>query len=175
MLWNAKMRFGKTLTALELIKEEKYKKVLIMTHRPVVDEGWFDDFKKIKMPDAGYAYGSKKLGHDSITELEHSNKPYVYFASIQDLGGSEAVGGKISDKNRELFAINWDLVIVDEAHEGTQTELTQNILDLVVKRHTKELDLSGTPFNIMMKITYLLGTIRWSKRPSQIGLRFIQV
>ena len=149
MLWNAKMRFGKTLTALELIKEEKYKKVLIMTHRPVVDEGWFDDFKKIKMPDAGYAYGSKKLGHDSITELEHSNKPYVYFASIQDLGGSEAVGGKISDKNRELFVINWDLVIVDEAHEGTQTELTQNILDLVVKRHTKELDLSGTPFNII--------------------------
>lgn len=149
MLWNAKMRFGKTLTALELIKEEKYKKVLIMTHRPVVDEGWFDDFKKIRMPDAGYAYGSKKLGHDSITELEHSNKPYVYFASIQDLGGSEAVGGKISDKNRELFAINWDLVIVDEAHEGTQTELTQNILDLVVKRHTKELDLSGTPFNII--------------------------
>lgn len=149
MLWNAKMRFGKTLTALELIKEEKYKKVLIMTHRPVVDEGWFDDFKKIGMPDAGYAYGSKKLGHDSITELEHSNKPYVYFASIQDLGGSEAVGGKISDKNRELFAINWDLVIVDEAHEGTQTELTQNILDLVVKRHTKELDLSGTPFNII--------------------------
>lgn len=149
MLWNAKMRFGKTLTALELIKEEKYKKVLIMTHRPVVDEGWFDDFKKIGMPDAGYAYGSKKLGHDSITELEHSNKPYVYFASIQDLGGSEAVGGKISDKNRELFAVNWDLVIVDEAHEGTQTELTQNILDLVVKRHTKELDLSGTPFNII--------------------------
>ena len=68
MLWNAKMRFGKTLTALELIKEEKYKKVLIMTHRPVVDEGWFDDFKKIRMPDAGYAYGSKKLGHDSITD-----------------------------------------------------------------------------------------------------------
>lgn len=60
MLWNAKMRFGKTLTALKLIKEEKYKKVLIMTHRPVVDDGWFDDFNKIGMPDAGYVYGSKK-------------------------------------------------------------------------------------------------------------------
>lgn len=50
LLWNAKMRFGKTLTALQLIKEEKYKKVLIMTQRPVVDEGWFDDFNKIGMP-----------------------------------------------------------------------------------------------------------------------------
>lgn len=151
MLWNAKMRFGKTLTALELIKEEKYKKVLIMTHRPVVDEGWNDDFHKIGMPEAGYAYGSKNFGHDSIADLENSNKPYVYFASIQDLAGSEAIGGKVSDKNRDIFSVNWDLVIVDEAHEGTQTELTQNILDVLVKkkRHTKELDLSGTPFNII--------------------------
>lgn len=149
MLWNAKMRFGKTLTALKLIKEEKYKKVLIMTHRPVVDDGWFDDFNKIGMPDAGYVYGSKKQGHKSIKDLEDTQQPYVYFASIQDLAGSEAVGGKVSDKNRDLFAVDWDLVIVDEAHEGTQTELTQNILKLVVKRHTKELDLSGTPFNIL--------------------------
>lgn len=149
MLWNAKMRFGKTLTALKLIKEEKYKKVLIMTHRPVVDDGWFDDFNKIRMPDAGYVYGSKKQGHRSIKDLEATDKPYVYFASIQDLGGSEAVGGKVSDKNRDLFAVDWDLVIVDEAHEGIQTELTQNILKLVVKKHTKELDLSGTPFNIL--------------------------
>lgn len=149
MLWNAKMRFGKTLTALKLIKEEKYQKVLIMTHRPVVDDGWFDDFNKIGMPDAGYVYGSKKQGHKSIKDLEKTGNPYVYFASIQDLAGSEAVGGKVSDKNRDLFAVDWDLVIVDEAHEGTQTELTQNILNLVVKKHTKELDLSGTPFNIL--------------------------
>ena len=60
MLWNAKMRFGKTLTALQLIKEQKYQRVLIMTHRPVVDVGWFEDFKKIGLPEAGYQYGSKK-------------------------------------------------------------------------------------------------------------------
>ncbi|ARD07600.1 restriction endonuclease (plasmid) [Lactobacillus amylolyticus] len=149
MLWNAKMRFGKTLTALKLIEEQKYKKVLIMTHRPVVDDGWFDDFNKIGMPDSGYIYGSKKKGHKEISELENSGKPYVYFASIQDLAGSEVVGGKVSDKNRDLFNVDWDLVIVDEAHEGTQTELTQNILNLVVKKNTKELGLSGTPFNII--------------------------
>ncbi|MCJ2172326.1 Eco57I restriction-modification methylase domain-containing protein [Lactobacillus kefiranofaciens] len=149
MLWNAKMRFGKTLTALKLIKEEKYQKVLIMTHRPVVDEGWFDDFNKIGMPDAGYIYGSKKQGHKNIKDLEDSGKPYVYFASIQDLAGSEIAGGKVSDKNRDLFNVDWDLVIVDEAHEGTQTELTQNVLKLVLKKKTKELDLSGTPFNIL--------------------------
>lgn len=149
MLWNAKMRFGKTLTALELIKEEKYKKVLIMTHRPVVSQGWFDDFNKIGMPDSGYIYGSKDKGHKNIADLENSSKSYIYFASIQDLGGSEAVGGKVKDKNRDLFAVDWDLIIIDEAHEATQTELTQNVIGLAKKRHTKELDLSGTPFNII--------------------------
>ncbi len=149
MLWNAKMRFGKTLTALKLIKEQKYKKVLIMTHRPVVNDGWFDDFNKIGMPNSGYIYGSKTKGYKSVKALEEEDKPYVYFASIQDLAGSEIAGGKVSDKNRDLFGIDWDLVIVDEAHEGTQTELTQNVLDLVLKKDTKELDLSGTPFNIL--------------------------
>lgn len=149
MLWNAKMRFGKTLTALKLIKEQKYQKVLIMTHRPVVNDGWFDDFNKIGMTEAGYIYGSKTKGYKDVNSLEKEDKSYIYFASIQDLAGSKAAGGKVSDKNRDLFGIDWDLVIVDEAHEGTQTELTQNVLDLVLKKNTKELDLSGTPFNIL--------------------------
>src|SRR5665647_734873 len=39
MLWNAKMRFGKTLSALQVIKEAGYSKTIIITHRPVVDKG----------------------------------------------------------------------------------------------------------------------------------------
>ena len=148
MLWNAKMRFGKTLSALQLVKDEKYQHVLIMTHRPVVDEGWFEDFKKIGMPDAGYLYGSKKDGED-FGYLAKSNKPFVYFASLQDLRGSERAGGSAGDKNEAIFNTKWDLVIVDEAHEGTQTELAQNVTKLVVGKNTKLLELSGTPFNIL--------------------------
>ena len=47
MLWYAKMRFGKTLTALEVIRRCQYRRVIIVTHRPVVDDGWGEDFKKI--------------------------------------------------------------------------------------------------------------------------------
>lgn len=148
MLWNAKMRFGKTLSALQLVKDEKYQHVLIMTHRPVVDEGWFEDFKKIGMPSAGYFYGSKKDGED-FDYLVKSNKPFVYFASLQDLRGSELAGGTAGDKNEAIFNTKWDLVIVDEAHEGTQTELAQNVTKLVVGKNTKLLELSGTPFNIL--------------------------
>lgn len=149
MLWNAKMRFGKTITSLQLVKEMKFNHVLIMTHRPVVDEGWFEDFKKIGMPEAGYLYGSKKEG-ETFDKLKNSEKPYVYFASLQDLRGSEIVGGSQGDKNRALFDNDWDLLIIDEAHEGTQTDLAQKVTDLVVTpKKTKVLELSGTPFNIM--------------------------
>ena len=151
MLWNAKMRFGKTLSALQVAKKNNYKKTLIITHRPVVSDGWFDDFHKIFSTEDGYIFGSKTKG-EKIKYLANQDKPFVYFASMQDLRGSEQVGGKHGDKNNEIFAIEWDLVIVDEAHEGTRTELAQNVLDSVklTKEHTtKILELSGTPFNIL--------------------------
>lgn len=148
-LWNAKMRFGKTIAAYGLIKKKKrqFKRVLIVTHRPVVDKGWFEDFKKMELPKLGYAYGSKKQG-ETFPNLKLADNPFVYFASLQDLRGSQLVGGTAGDKNEELFETDWDLVIVDEAHEGTQTELAQRVLDKVVGKKTKMLELSGTPFNI---------------------------
>lgn len=148
MLWNAKMRFGKTLTALQLIKEEKWRRVLIMTHRPVVSDSWFDDFGKMKMADANYQYGSKHKG-EQLNVLTESNKPFIYFASIQDLRGSKRVDGKAGDKNELLFDIDWDLVIIDEAHEGTQTALAQKVIQAVSHDKTKLLTLSGTPFNLL--------------------------
>ena len=149
MLWNAKMRFGKTLSALQVVKEEKFTRSLILTHRPVVDEGWYDDFKKIFYDSKDYHYGSKNNGElfGKLEQLANKGDKYVYFASIQDLRGSEQVGGKF-DKNNEIFKTDWDFVIVDEAHEGTKTELGQNVLKELIKSATKVLQLSGTPFNL---------------------------
>ena len=152
MLRNAKMRFGKTLTALEVAKEMEFKKTIIITHRPVVSEGWFEDFGKIFYDKPNYAFGSKKDGHKSIKELEKAGLNFVYFASIQDLRGSDAVGGTF-DKNNDVFKTNWDFVVVDEAHEGTQTQLGKNVLEAVIKPNdeykTHVLELSGTPFNLL--------------------------
>ena len=150
MLWNAKMRFGKTLSALKLIKKKNYAKVLIMTHRPVVAEGWFDDFEKIGMPESGYKYGSKRDQDLSLEALQREADKYVYFASIQDLRGSKAFGGTVSDKNQLVKDTQWDLVIIDEAHEGTQTDLAQQVIDgVVTPKYTRVLELSGTPFNLL--------------------------
>ena len=149
MLWNAKMRFGKTLSALQVVKEEGFARTLILTHRPVVDKGWFEDFGKIFYDRKDYHYGSKGNGEEfAVLERQvKAGSKYVYFASMQDLRGSEQVGGKF-DKNNELFRTAWDFVIVDEAHEGTKTELGQNVLKELIKPATKMLQLSGTPFNL---------------------------
>ena len=58
------------------------------------------------------------------------------------------MGGKF-DKNNEVFSTAWDLVIVDEAHEGMQTELGKAVLEQLIGRKTKTLRLSGTPFNLL--------------------------
>ena len=152
MLWNAKMRFGKTLSALQVVKEHgDFRRVLILTHRPVVDAGWFEDFGKIFYDSPLWAYGSKNKG-DSFLSLERRARRgeanYIYFASMQDLRGSELVGGNF-DKNNDVFSTPWDLIIVDEAHEGTQTELGRAVMKELTKEKTKVLNLSGTPFNLL--------------------------
>ena len=60
MLWNAKMRFGKTLCALEVVKRMQFKRTIILTHRPVVNEGWFEDFDKI-FYDTNYKLVARKM------------------------------------------------------------------------------------------------------------------
>ncbi|MDE5784065.1 MAG: Eco57I restriction-modification methylase domain-containing protein [Prevotella sp.] len=151
MLWNAKMRFGKTLSALQVVKDMNFNRTLILTHRPVVDSGWFEDFGKIFYDNPDFAYGSKNNGasHASLeTRTKQGKCKYVYFASMQDLRGSELVGGNF-DKNNEVFATAWDCIIVDEAHEGTQTELGKAVMQELIKANTKILRLSGTPFNLL--------------------------
>lgn len=164
MLWYAKMRFGKTLTALEVIRRSQYRRVIIVTHRPVVDDGWSEDFKKIFYPghsehdyhyerkskDSAYTFDEKTDSENDlkIRKLDKDGTYFVYFASIQDLRGSQIVGGNFN-KNNAVFALDWDLIVIDEAHEGTQTELGDNVIKTLRKDHTKVLALSGTPFNLL--------------------------
>ena len=150
MLWNAKMRFGKTLTALQVAKECEFKHILILTHRPVVSDGWFEDFGKI-FYDTDYVFGSKTKG-ENINNLIDTDKKFVYFVSMQDLRGSDAVGGKFN-KNDEIFLTKWDFVVIDEAHEGTLTKLGKAVINTIneLSENPKVLRLSGTPFNLLDK------------------------
>lgn len=155
-LWNAIMRFGKTLTSYALIKkmDPEVKKALIITHRPVVSAGWYEDFQKSFSEDSGWSFGSKVYGEkwDTVKEKEK----FVYFASIQDLRGSfgeSPIGedGQLTEaaykKNEDLFGTSFDLCLTDESHEGTKTELAEMMKSSIKAKYW--LHLSGTPFNII--------------------------
>ena len=160
MLWNCKMRYGKTVTAYELIKRQGYQKVIVITHRPAVEDSWGSDHDLMfdgdshlfidKTKNLSYVYDDKIDYQNDVNlrEVVSSGKPFVYFASIQDLRGSAIVGGKYN-KNNAVFETDWDMLIVDEAHEGTMTDLGDAVIKALRKAHTKVLLLSGTPYNML--------------------------
>lgn len=160
MLWDCKMRYGKTVTAYELLKRQGYKKVIVITHRPAVEDSWGSDHDLIfgdgdhlfidKTQNTSYVYDDK-IDYQNDCKLKQviaDGTPFVYFASIQDLRGSTRVGGKFN-KNNAVFDTDWDLLIVDEAHEGTATDLGDAVINNIRKPNTKVLLLSGTPYNIL--------------------------
>lgn len=185
-LWNAKMRFGKTLCALQLAREMGVKRTLIVTHRPVVNKSWKDDFDNVVSDritgndnqKRNWGYGTlfddeqhdKRMFYDLEKFVNQSeNNHYVFFVSMQYLRLSELVNVKTQAKNKDkqddifghsaikeneklkadILNTDWDLVVIDEAHEGTRTALGKLVIDEFLKKEkTKMLHLSGTPFNL---------------------------
>lgn len=171
-LWNAKMRFGKTLSGLEVAKRCGYRSTLIITHRPVVDKGWHDDFAKIfRTPEALADYHAKGLepaygrrmmdDNDSqgdfytlTNEVDAGKKILVFFVSMQYLRLSQFVGGKerrLDPLKRAIMEYDWDFVMVDEAHEGIDAAAGVRVMNKLKKENTRILSLSGTPFNLLDK------------------------
>lgn len=167
-LWNAKMRFGKTICALELAKrmgalqgDDKVSRTIIVTHRPVVNDSWKEDFQKVFGEDCTSChYGTKfdDTAEGDFYALDRAvavGKHFVFFASMQYLRRSKLVGGDNDEQLKaDILSADWDFVVVDEAHEGTRTELGQRVIDLLTQHaHTRALHLSGTPFNLYEDFT----------------------
>lgn len=167
-LWNAKMRFGKTVSALWLIerlyKELGKNKVLIVTHRPVVNASWYGDFKHVFQDNLSqYSYGTARETDDENSfkdfytiqkDANQNGKCVVFFASMQYLRLAKIIRGTGQDESKikeDILNFDWDLVIIDEAHEGTQTELGEGVISYLKKDKTFMLSLSGTPFNLIEK------------------------
>lgn len=155
-LWNAKPRFGKTLTTYDLIRKMNIKKVLIVTNRPSIANAWYEDFMKFiawQKPPMLFVSEAPSL----------KDKPYVYtreeykrkfledgidycmicFASLQDLKGSAYLGGNF-DKYKWIEELKLDLLVVDESQEGVDTKKTEKMFDNIQVENI--LYLSGTPF-----------------------------
>lgn len=158
-LWNAKPRFGKTLTTYDLARQLNAKKVLILTNRPAIGNSWFDDFEQFIAWQTDYVFvstseslkGRAVLNREQYTnQLNQPNgkKDIIAFISLQDLKGSIhfSADGKI-DKLQWVKELQWDLLVIDEAHEGVDTLKADVALENITCNYV--LHLSGTPFKAL--------------------------
>ncbi len=159
-LWNAKPRFGKTLSVYDLCKQlptpHQQKKVLIVTNRPAIANSWYDDYVKFMGDNSGFKFVSEVqalkgkpfcLSRKDFIKANLANKfGIIEFVSLQDLKGSIYFGGKIP-KLEEVAHLKWDLLVIDEAHEGVDTYKTDVAFDQINRTFT--LHLSGTPFKAL--------------------------
>jgi len=131
-LWNAKMRFGKTFAAYQLAKSMGWKKILILTFKPAVQNAWEEDLNN-HVDFAGWQFVAK----DSLQFSQlNKNKPTVCFGSFQDYLGKNAVGG-IKAKNEWVHATDWDCVIFDEYHYGAWRDNAKELFDGEDKREAE--------------------------------------
>ena len=155
-LWNAKPRFGKTLTAYDLVKRMKARNVLIVTNRPSIANSWYDDFERFMADQSGYRFVSdnealsgrkgvltREMFTRTLSSKDTDFAGQICFESLQGLKGSVFFGGKYN-KLEWIKNLQWDLLIIDESHEGVDTMRSDRAFDNIRRRFT--LYLSGTPF-----------------------------
>lgn len=158
-LWNAKPRFGKTLTAYDLCRRLNAHNILVVTNRPAIANSWYADYETFFGPQSGYLFVSTVDGIkdkpyvfsreqylDKTMQDDSSVKGCIEFVSLQDLKGSIYFGGHY-EKLKEVEDIHWDILIIDEAHEGVATYKTDTAFSHIHRKYT--LHLSGTPFKAL--------------------------
>lgn len=151
-LWNAKPRFGKTLTTYDLARKMDVNKVLIVTNRPAIANSWFDDFEKFIAWQTDFAFVSTSdslkerpvlTREEFVDQMSEGKDRMLAFISLQDLKGAIPFGGT-HKKLEWVKPLEWDLLVIDEAHEGVDTFKTDVAFDNLKRKFT--LHLSGTPF-----------------------------
>ena len=124
-LWNAKMRFGKTFTAYQLALRMCWKKLLILTFKPAVKTAWEEDLLTHKDFE-GWQFCQKQ--DDREFNRVDERRPFVCFASFQDVLGRNSVGG-IKATNEWIQTVGWDCIVLDEYHYGAWGRNAKNFYD----------------------------------------------
>lgn len=164
-LWNAKMRFGKTFTTYKLAEAMGWKRILVLTFKPAVEDSWKEDLLSHTDFEDWQFLGLG--GHfDEIDEA----KPFVWFASFQDVLGTAQDGG-IKERHEALRLMDWDCVVIDEYHFGAWTDAAKDLYDAEPSEIDSDQDLfseetfplsvdnylylSGTPFRSLAEGEFL--------------------
>lgn len=184
-LWNAKPRFGKTLSVYDFVKKTGAEKVLIVTNRPAIANSWFSDYSKFLGSELGYLFVSEvdalkeKRGVLTRGEYTHflssedsGNVKCIEFVSLQDMKGSIYFGGQY-DKLGEVANMEWTSLLLTK-HMRAWIPAKQ-MLHLTVSNvnlrctcqvhHLKHLSIIN--LQMMLSIT---GLMQMNKRKREMGM-----
>lgn len=181
-LWNAKMRFGKTFTTYQLAKEQKWKRILVLTFKPAVEGEWRNQLEQhVAFKNWQFRGSGEELGR------YQEKDPLVWFVSFQDIGGKNKAG-LTKERLKSLYGIEWDCVVLDEYHFGAWNDRarelyedpleedesadTEEIEDRLALKANHYLYLTGTPFRALMNGEFLEDQIySWSYSDEQKAKR----
>jgi hypothetical protein len=159
-LWNAKMRFGKTFASYQLAKKMGWKRLLVLTFKPAVQNAWEEDIQN-HVDFKGWQFIAR---NGQTIEEANKDNPIVCFGSFQDYLGKSSAGG-IKAKNEWVHTINWDCVIFDEYHYGAWRENAKELFEAEGKKELLTSEGEGLDYfdEEIMPITtgaylYLSGT-----------------
>ena len=132
-LWNAKMRFGKTFASYQLARNMGFKRVLILTFKPAVQNAWYEDLMT-HVDFEGWQFITRPntsggLSADEQYKRANHSKPIVCFGSFQDFLGVNKETGGIKAKNEWVHTTTWDLVIFDEYHFGAWKDSAKKLFE----------------------------------------------
>lgn len=177
LLMFAVMRFGKSFTSLCCAKEIDAKLVLVVSAKADVKNEWKKTVESIGNFE-GYFFANKEdllSDNNYLRKSLHDGKRIVLFLTLQDLQGTE-----LKESHREVFNLQWDMLIVDETHFGaraksygqiltTKKDLDKIQINAEIKRQLYDIEtlddldnvvkelktyitlhLSGTPYRILM-------------------------
>ena len=148
LLLGAVMRFGKTFTAYEIASQAHFRKIIVTSAVADTRNSWRDDIYHTDFMDKdnfcfiefdnqkhqGFYLVTNK--HEYRMEYEYTetfiedyqrenDATVIFFTTLQDLSGKLENTGEHSIKNRhkEIFKIEWDLLIADETHFASRSSV----------------------------------------------------
>lgn len=177
LLMYAVMRFGKSFTAMCCALESNAKKVLIVSAKADVATEWKATVEKPEcFKDYQFLVDTDFVSDKNAIQKHLDNgKNVAVFLTLQNLTGKDKDNKNIKNKLTEVFATEYDLIIVDETHFGAwaksygsalkdeeDSKSVKDDLKLLKKfeeshsalKTQKKLHLSGTPYNLLYDKTF---------------------
>jgi len=177
LLMYAVMRFGKSFTAMYCALKSHAKKVLIVSAKADVATEWKATVEKPEcFKDYCFLADTDFVNDkDAIQKTLNSGMNVAVLLTLQNLTGRDKDNNNIKNKLTEVFATEYDLIIVDETHFGAwaktygsalkseedsqaikedlelQKKFTESHSTLTAKQ---KLHLSGTPYNLLYDKTF---------------------